>query len=69
MPEKSCSLLDKTRELLNKRISETSLIEVHVETQLPFYWLRKIAQGETRDPSVRRVQELYEKLSGKKLEV
>lgn len=48
--------------------SEKSLIEIYAETGISFYWLRKFANGEIKDPSVNRVQELYEHLSGKELQ-
>lgn len=63
------TLLERTQELLKEETKTRSLIEIHKETGLPFYWLRKVANGETRDPSVNRIQTLYEHLSGKKLEL
>lgn len=46
-----------------------TLPEVYKETNLPYYWLKKFSSGEINDPSVNRVQALYEYLSGRKLEV
>jgi hypothetical protein len=63
------TLLERTRELLKEEAKSRTLMEIHKETELPFYWLRKVASGETKDPSVNRIQTLYEHLSGKKLEL
>lgn len=49
--------------------SGKSLPTVYLETGLPFYWLRKFASGDVKDPSVNRIQKLYEYLTGKPLEV
>lgn len=37
------------------------------ETKISFYWLRKFSSGNFSDPSVNRVQELYEYLTGEPL--
>jgi len=58
-------LMRRTRELLNA--SEKGLLDIFTETGLPFYWLRKFKNGEFVNPSVNRVQYLYEYLSGKPL--
>lgn len=63
------SLLERTVELLREDMKDRTLLELHKETGLPFYWLRKMAGRETKDPSVNRVQALYEYLSGDKLEL
>lgn len=57
------SLMLKTIELLKKR----DLFEVYAETKISFYWLRKFIALEFKNPSVNRVQYLYEHLSGSKL--
>lgn len=61
------SLMTTTIELLKD--DERSLINIHKETNIPFYWLRKFAAGEFENPSVNRVQCLYEFLTKKKLDV
>lgn len=61
------SLHDRTLLLLKE--SGATLPEIYKETHLPYYWLKKFSSGEIRDPSVNRVQRLYEFLSGKRLEV
>lgn len=57
------SLLAKTRELLTGK----DLISISHETGLPFYWLRSLAT--TENPSVNRVQTLYEYLTKRTLKV
>jgi hypothetical protein len=61
------SLHRKTLELLKQ--SRIPLPEIYKETHLPYYWLKKFSSGEIKDPSVNRVQRLYEFLAGRKLEV
>lgn len=57
------SLHQETIRLMKER-SQT-LIEISQATGIPFYWLRKIEEFE--DPSVNRIQRLYEYLSGRQL--
>lgn len=59
------SLMQQTRELL--KASELGLLGIYKSSGLPFYWLRKFASGEFRNPSVNRVQFLYEHLTSKPL--
>lgn len=59
------TLLETTLRLLRER--QNTLPDIAMATTLPFYWLRKVAGGEIADPSVNRIQTLYEYLSGKKL--
>jgi hypothetical protein len=59
------SLMTETLRLLKSR-SET-LPQIQEATGIPFYWLRKFIGGEIHDPSVNRVQKLYEYLSKRKL--
>lgn len=61
------SLYSRTLDLLKQ--SGVPLPEIYKETHLPYYWLKKFSSGEIRDPSVNRVQRLYEFLAGRKLEV
>lgn len=61
----SASLMEITRQMLKD--SQKSLPEIYKESGIPFYWLRKFASGEIKNPSVNRVQRLYEYLSGKSL--
>ena len=61
----SGTLMQRTIVLLRER--KESLPELAEATGLPFYWLRKMVAQEIRDPSVNRVQKLYEHLTGKPL--
>ena len=54
------SLMVKTIDLLKDR----DLFAVYAETKISPYWLRKFATGEFKNPSVNRVQFLFEHLSG-----
>lgn len=50
------------------RLAKTvTLEELHALTSLPLAWLRKFKAEEIANPSVNRVQHVYEKLSGKSL--
>jgi len=61
------SLHRKTLDLLKQ--SGIPLPEIYKETNLPYYWLKKFRSGEIKEPSVNRVQRLYEFLAGRELEV
>ena len=63
--DQSGSLMAKTQTLLKGK----DLLAIYNATGLSFYWLRKFASGEIRNPSVNRVQYLYEHLAGKELKV
>ena len=47
-----------------KMLKDQDLLTVYSETGISFYWLRKFASGEFKNPSVNRVQRLYEFLKG-----
>lgn len=57
------SLMRKTIDLLKTK----NLVEVSAATKVSFYWLRKFVAGTYQNPSVNRVQYLYEHLTGNKL--
>lgn len=57
------SLMERTKELLRGR----DLLVVYKETDISYYWLRKFLDGKVLNPSVNRVQHLYEYLSGEKI--
>lgn len=61
------SLLQRTLELL--KTTDETIPQIYVDTELPFYWLQSLREGRIKNPSVNRIQRLYEHLSGKKLEV
>lgn len=49
------------------RENRKRIIQISSDTGLPFWWLRKFMGKEIRDPSVNRIQLLYEYLTGTKL--
>lgn len=55
-------LLDRTHELLSS--SDQSVEEIAKGADVTFYWLRRFKQGTILDPSVNRVQKVYEYLAG-----
>lgn len=59
------SLMATTRKLLKD--DPRGIVGVHDATSLPFYWLLKFAAGSFKNPSVNRVQFLYEKLAARRL--
>ena len=59
------TLLAKTIELL--KADKRTLRMVGQATGIPYYWLKKLSAGEIDDPSVNRIQQLYEFLSKKKI--
>lgn len=61
------SLYTRTLSLLGT--CSLTLIDIHKASGLPFYWLKKFSAGEIRDPSVNKVQKLYEFLTKRKLRV
>jgi len=63
--DKPGSLMQKTITLI--REDQRSLLELYSETGIPFYWLRKFVNNEFKNPSVNRVQYLYEFLSNSKI--
>ncbi len=50
-----------------KLLKASDLVEVSYKTGIPFYWLKRVADGKTSNPSVNRVQKVYEHLTNKKL--
>lgn len=62
------SLLKQTLDLLQNKRQKT-IPEIAAESGLPYYWLRKMANGEIEDPGVNRVQKLYEYLSNTTLTI
>ncbi len=63
------SLLVKTRKLLEARLEneDEALVAICYETGFAYHWVRKLGLGQFKNPSVNRVQFLYEYLSGTKL--
>lgn len=61
------NLCERTLTLLRK--NKTPLPDLAQQAGLPYYWLKSFKSGTINDPSVNRVQQLYEHLTGKKLDV
>jgi len=61
------SLLMRTRNLLQE--ASLSYLDIYKATGLPPSWLSGIATAKVRDPSVNKVQRLYEFLSGTALKI
>lgn len=67
------TLMEKTRRLL--RESPKSLPDIHAELRMAgiddigYFWLRKFSGGAFENPSVNKVQKLYEFLTGSTLTV
>lgn len=61
------TLLAKTIVLLQN--DERSLVTLAQETKLPFYWLKAFKSGGIANPSVNRIQKLYEHLAGRAIAV
>lgn len=61
------SLLERTRELL--KAANQPLPELAKSSGLPVSWLKKLRYGKIEDPSVNRIQRLYEFLSGSQIKV
>lgn len=61
------SLHSKTLSLLQQ--DGRSLLEISVHCGVSYYWIKKFFRNENPDPSVNRVQALYEFLTQAKLEV
>lgn len=59
------SLMTETLRLLKDR--NQTLETIMIETGIPFFWLRKFSAGQIAQPSVNRIQKLYEYLSGRRL--
>lgn len=59
------SLMSRTIELA--KADQRTALQLCIETKIPFYWMKKFLAGEFLNPSVNRVQYLYEHLTGSKL--
>lgn len=66
MISKKTEAFDQPGTLMLKTIAllkERDLLKVYSETNVSFYWLRKFVACEFKNPSVNRVQFLFEFLS------
>lgn len=66
-PIPASTLLVRTRALLKDDPRTT--LEIHIQSGISFYWLRKFRFETGHDPGVSRVQKLYEFLTNTKLDV
>jgi hypothetical protein len=66
--DNSCSLLESVIAKLSN-MTETDYMEIWRDTGLPYFWVRKIANRDIKNPGVNRIQFLYEYLNKKKLDV
>lgn len=63
MLDEPCFLMKETIRLIQERgIQESSFI-----THLPYLWLKRLVAGNFKNPSVNRIVQAYEKLTGTKL--
>lgn len=62
-----CSLLKRTRALIAE--SGKTHMQICIATGLQVNWISGISSGRIRDPSVNRIQKLYEYLTGNKLAI
>lgn len=63
--EEDCALLRETKLLLLK--SNRTYLQIYQDTGLDPNWLSSVLKGRTKNPSVNRIQKLYEYLSGRTL--
>jgi hypothetical protein len=61
MQDDTVSLMERTLTLLDS--ANLSLPEIYAKTGISFYWLRRFKSRKIADPSVNRVQALYEFLA------
>lgn len=61
------SLYQRTMQLLVE--TDYTLLEIHNQANLPYYWLKKLKEGTVKDPSVNKIQGLYEFLAKRRLDV
>lgn len=67
--DKRGTLHEKTLLLLKAQENKKTLVQIHHETRIPFHWLSAFRQEVMRNPSVNRVQRLYEHLAGQPLAI
>jgi hypothetical protein len=65
--DKQGKLHSKTHALL--QADERGLAQISIDTGISFYWLQRFNQNAFKNPSVNRVEYLYEQLTGKALSV
>lgn len=61
------TLMLRTQQLIKERGEEITLLKIYDDLDIPPGWVQKFVTGKFPNPSVNRVQKLYEYLSGKPL--
>ena len=61
------TLMNETIRLLDNLPDGQSLPDFASDMGISYYWLRKFKSGEIPNPSVNKVQKLYERLTGRPL--
>lgn len=64
----SSTLLDAVVDKLKNK-SENDLMQIWRHSGIPYFWLRKVVNGDIQNPGVKRIQYLYEYLTERKLDV
>jgi len=65
--DKPGALMGKVQAMLEA--DERPLLQIFEDTKIPYYWLRTFASGGYKNPSVNRIETLYEYLAGKNLRI
>ena len=60
-------LMIKTHQLL--KADGRSIADISIDTGITFFWLQRFSAGSMKNPSVNRIEYLYEHLSKKSLNV
>ena len=67
MCEENNDLVIVTRDLLASRPANLELQTLALELDVSVDWLSKLMRGKIDDPGARKIQKLYERLTGKRL--
>lgn len=65
--EAEATLLQAVRNMLNS--TRKTHLDIYRETGLKPWWIQQVANGKCRNPSVNKIQSLYENLTGKPLQL
>lgn len=65
--EEPRNLMETTRRLI--RQDGRTYLQLYEATGISPYWIERFTNGAFKNPSVNRVQQLYEALTGKPLEI
>ncbi len=63
------TLYERTLQLLKDRPHTLTFQKIETETEIKIPWLSKFVIGEIKDPSVNKIQKLYEFLAKQPLEI